>query len=102
MSEAPIEAVIAVFDDENSADEALSRLKPAKWDGLIGIEDSAVLRRDDHNKLHIEETGDMGGGKGAAIGALADGVIGLINGPGAILVGGAGAAELEKAGTETV
>ncbi|GBE57466.1 hypothetical protein BMS3Abin01_00381 [bacterium BMS3Abin01] len=91
MSSAPVEAVIAVFDDENAADQALSELKTAKWEGLIGIEDAAVLRRDEDNKLHIKETGDMSGKKGAAIGAVLGGTIGLITGPGAILVGGAGA-----------
>ena len=35
---------------------------------LIGIENAAVLRRDEKNKLHIKETGDWGGGKGAVAG----------------------------------
>lgn len=91
MGDAPIEVVIAAFDDENTADQTLSALKIAKWEGLIGIQDAAVLRRDDDNKLHISETGDMSGKKGAAIGAVLGGTLGLITGPGAILIGSAGA-----------
>ncbi|MFC2031291.1 DUF1269 domain-containing protein [Chloroflexota bacterium] len=81
MSEVPIQVVIAAFEDEKSADQALSELKQAKWDGLIGIQNAAVLRRDKKNKLHIKETGDWGGGKGAVAGAVLGGFIGLVAGP---------------------
>ncbi len=81
MSEVPIQVVIAAFEDEKAADEALRELKEAKWAGLIGIQNAAVLRRDKKNKLHIKETGDWGGGKGAAAGAVLGGFIGLLAGP---------------------
>ena len=81
MSEVPIQVVIAAFEDEKAADEALDELKEAKWAGLIGIQNAAVLRRDEKNKLHIKETGDWGGGKGAAAGAVLGGFIGLLAGP---------------------
>ncbi len=81
MSEVPIQVVIAAFEDEKAADEALRELKEAKWAGLIGIQNAAVLRRDKKNKLHIKETGDWGGGKGAAAGAVLGGFIGILAGP---------------------
>jgi uncharacterized membrane protein len=90
-SNVPVQVVVAAFNDEKAADEALSELKAAKWAGLIGIQDAAVIRKDDKGRLHIKETGDWGGGKGAAAGAVIGGVIGLVTGPGAILVGAAGA-----------
>lgn len=90
MSDVPMQVVIAAFKDEKSADEALKGLKEAKRAGLIDIKDAAVLRRDAKDKLHIKETGDMGGGKGTALGAVAGGVIGLLAGP-VILAGAAGA-----------
>ncbi len=43
--------------------------------------DAAVLRKDEKGKLHIKETADMGGGKGAALGGVAGAAIGLIAGP---------------------
>ncbi len=81
MSEVPIQGIVAAFQDEKAADEALYELKEAKWAGLIGIQNAAVLRRDEKNKLHIKETGDWGGGKGAVAGAVLGGFIGLLAGP---------------------
>ena len=81
MSDVPVQALVAAFKDEKAADQALLDLKTAKWAGLIGIQNAAVLRRDQKNKLHIKETGDWGGGKGAAAGAILGGFVGLLAGP---------------------
>jgi hypothetical protein len=81
MSDVPLQVVIAAFKDENTANEALKALKQARNQGLIRIVDAAVLRKDEKGKLHIKETADMGGGKGAVIGGVAGGVIGLLAGP---------------------
>jgi uncharacterized membrane protein len=49
-----------------------------------------VLRKDEKGKLHIKETADMGGGKGAVIGGVLGGAIGILAGPiGWAAVGGA-------------
>ena len=95
MSEAnvPVEVIVAAFQDENGAKEALKELKDAKHQGLIKIDDAAVIRKDEKGKLHIKETADMSTGKGAGIGAVIGGVIGLLGGPLGVAVGaGAGAA----------
>src|SRR5512139_2094179 len=90
MSDVPVQVVVAAFKDENTAGEALKALKQARNQGLIRIVDAAVLRKDEKGKLHIKETADMGGGKGAVIGGVAGGVIGLLAGPvGWAAVGGA-------------
>ena len=68
MSEVPVQVVIAAFNEEKTADEVLRELKQAKWEGLIGIQNAAVLRRDEKDKLHIKELKDWGGGKGAVAG----------------------------------
>jgi uncharacterized membrane protein len=81
MSDVPVQLIVAAFQDEKSADEALKMLKQAKKEKLIGIVDAAVLRKDEKGKLHIKETADMGGGKGAALGGVAGAAIGLIAGP---------------------
>jgi len=89
MSDVPMQIIIAAFQDEDEADQALKTLKEAKKEKLISIDNAAVIRKDDEGKLHIKETADMGGGKGAGIGTLVGGAIGLIGGPVGVVAGGA-------------
>jgi uncharacterized membrane protein len=72
---------VAAFQDKKAADQALKALKQAKRERLIGIQNAAVLRKDEKGKLHIKETADMGGGRGAALGGVAGAAIGLLAGP---------------------
>lgn len=90
MSNAPVQLIVAAFNDEGAAKQAWKTLKTAKWTGIIGVDNMARIRRDEKNKIHIKEQGDPGGGKGAAVGALIGGAIGMIATPlGAVVVGGA-------------
>jgi uncharacterized membrane protein len=91
MSDVPVQMLIAAFNEEKAADEALQMLKEAKWAGLIGIQNAAVIRRDEKDKLHIKETGDWGGGKGAAAGGAIGAAAGIVLGPGALVTGAVGA-----------
>ena len=89
MSEVPIQLIVAAFQDEKAADNALKELKSAQKQHLIDIQDAAVIRRVEMNKLNIKETADPGGGKGAAAGGAIGAVIGLIGGPAGVVVGAA-------------
>lgn len=89
MSDVPVQLIVAAFQDENGADEALKALKAAKKEKLVGIKDAAVLRRDQKNKLHIKETEDVGGGKGAIAGGLFGAAIALLTGGAGIVLAGA-------------
>jgi len=80
MSDVPVQVIIAAFQDEKLANEALAALKEAKKAGLIKIENAAVLSKDEGGKLRIKETEDMGGGKGAVVGGVGGAIIGLIAG----------------------
>lgn len=91
MSDIPVQLVVAAFGEEGTADEVLKELRAARKEHLIAIQNAAVLRRDQKSKLHIKETGDWGGGKGAAAGGALGAAIGLVLGPGALLTGAAGA-----------
>jgi uncharacterized membrane protein len=91
MSDVPVELVVAAFADEQGAQRALEALKAAKKEKLIGIRDAAVIARDANNKLHIKETGDMRGAKGAGIGALVGGAVGLLFPPAVLATAAAGA-----------
>lgn len=90
MSETtPVELIVAAFQDEKAADEALKELKKAKKEHVIAIQDAAVLRMDEKGKVHIKEVHDVGGGKGAVAGGLLGVGIALLAGPVGIVVAGA-------------
>jgi uncharacterized membrane protein len=91
MSEVPVQLIVAAFQDEKSAAQALKVLKQARREKLIGIQNAAVLRKDEKGKLHIQETADMGGGKGATLGGVAGAAIGLIAGPALLVPAAVGA-----------
>jgi len=81
MSEVPVEVMVAAFQDEKGADAVLKELKKAKREKLIGIQNAAVLRKDEKGKIHIKETGDFSGRQGAAMGAATGAAIGVVAGP---------------------
>ena len=80
-TQVPVDVVVAAYQDEQGANNALKELETAKKDGLIGIQDAAVLRKDNQSKLHITETADKGFGRGAMIGGVAGAALGVIAGP---------------------
>jgi len=80
MSDVPVQLIVAAFQNEGDAKEALKALKQAKKEGLIKIDSAAVLRKDEKGKIHIKETHDMGGGKGAVLGGVSGAAVGLIAG----------------------
>jgi uncharacterized membrane protein len=81
MSDVPVQVIVAAFKDIDGASNALKTLQEAKHDKLIGIQDAAVITKDANGKVKIKETADMRAGKGATIGAVAGGVVGLLAGP---------------------
>ena len=91
MSDVPIQLIVAAFKDEKAAKQALKALKQAQKEKLIKIENAAVLRKDEKGKLHIRETADMGGKKGATLGGVAGAVVGLIAGPALLVPAAVGA-----------
>ena len=85
--------LIAAFQTEDAADKALKAMKQAKKEGQFYYEAAAVIKKEADGDVHYHETGDMSTGKGAGIGALIGGVIGILGGPAGIALGaGAGAA----------
>lgn len=89
MADIPVQLIVAAFNDESAADKALDQLREFKKQRAINILDAAIIKRDPDGKVHIKETADMGGGKGAAIGGVLGGVIGLIAGPPGVIAGAA-------------
>jgi uncharacterized membrane protein len=91
MADAPVQLLIAAFQDEGGATAALQMLKEAKKEKLVAIKDAAVLRKDAQGKLHVSETGDMTGTRGGAIGAVVGAGLGILTGGAALAIAGIGA-----------
>lgn len=110
MSELPAAApappkhlLIASYPDEDRAGQVLAQLSQAKATSNLGIEETAIIRREDDGKLTIKEQNDAGMGVSAAAGGVLGGLLGGIFGRGksgavfgALL--GAGAAHVIDAG----
>lgn len=89
MSEIPIELIVAAFDDEDSAEEAMKELKAAKKEHLIGIQAAVAMRKDEKGKIHFKDVG-MTPGKGAAGGAVLGAVVGVLTGGVGLVLGAIG------------
>ena len=84
-----IQILIAKYADAATAEAALKKLHDAKENQGVEVDDAAVVRRDEHGKLHIHETDDVTGRRGAEVGGILGGVLGFIAGPPGALVGAA-------------
>lgn len=91
MSDVPVELIVAAFNDEKAADQAMKQLKAARKEKLIGIQVAAVVRRDERNRLHVKEMGEFGSGKGALGGAALGVILGVLTGGTGLILGAVGA-----------
>jgi uncharacterized membrane protein len=91
MADAPVQILIAAFQDEGGASAALELLKTAKKEKLVAIKDAAILRKDAQGKLHINEIGDMTGTRGGATGAVVGAALGILSGGATLALTGIGA-----------
>ncbi len=87
-----LELVVAAFDNEKKAEEALNQLKEFEKQQIIQISNAAVLSKNAKGKFFIRETQDVDGKHGAAFGAITGGLIGLLGGPAGAIVGAAAGA----------
>jgi uncharacterized membrane protein len=78
VHDTPVTILVATFAAERSVERALAQRKRSKNKRLVGIRDAAAITRDAKDHLHLAERGDRRGGKGARIGAVVGGTIGLI------------------------
>lgn len=82
--------LMAVFTDDEAANKAARAILQTAKERDVEVNDVAVINHDHDNQIHIKESGEVSGGKGAAVGAVVGGVIGMLAGPlGAVVVGGA-------------
>ena len=77
------EILVFSFADTQTADEVVNELKASQKLGGYKVVAEAVVIREDDGSVHVHEPGE--GGKGAAIGAVVGGAIGLLGGPVGVL-----------------
>ncbi len=90
----PQQVVVATFKAADVADTAAQALKEAQKKKEVAYKAYTVVSHSDDKKLHVKETGDVGGIAGMASGGLLGLVIALMAGPfgwvgAAVLSGGA-------------
>ena len=89
-SDTPVDLYIATYFDEDAAQEDYDELKQLVKDKVIDIDGMILVSRDTEGKIKVKDSGhDVG--KGTAIGAVGGAVLGLIFPPsiiGTALVGG--------------
>ena len=72
--------VIATFEDEATAADALHVIQEAHREEQLEFKAYAEVRRDAENRLHVKETGDPGGTAGAVSGGALGAALGLLAG----------------------
>lgn len=85
--------IVAAYTQEEAADEVLEKVKEAKKAETFQYWDAAVIRLDERGRYYLHEDKDMSTPKGAGIGAVVGGLIGIAGGPAGVILGsGVGAA----------
>lgn len=90
MNDAPVQIIVAAFNDPNRAAEIMDEIKQGKKEGLIGIIDAAVVVKDADGKLKVKDA-KRRSTKGLITGGVVGGVLGLLAGPVGLLAIGGGA-----------
>jgi uncharacterized membrane protein len=68
--------VVVTFDDTEEAGKVLKSLRSVQKEGYLGLDDSAVVVKDEDGKVHVKNEMD----RGVKIGALGGGFLGLLIG----------------------
>lgn len=87
-----VELIVGVFDSKTRAKEAFFSLKALDKQRLIRLYNAAVLEKDEHGHIHLEEKQDVTPKGGAVFGAITGALIGLLGGPVGMMVGAAAGA----------
>ncbi len=98
----PIHMVVAYFEDEEAAKEALNALQDAHKKEAFPLDGAALVYRDEEGKAHLKEVGDVHAREGAIAGALIGGALGLLFGPLGVIGGGAIGAYYGSIAAETM
>jgi uncharacterized membrane protein len=90
MSETAMHLIVAVFDSEAGAEEALETVKESRDEELVGIQAAVALHKDEQDQIHFKDVG-LTPAKGAAGGVVLGAVIGVLTGGTGLALGAVGA-----------
>jgi uncharacterized membrane protein len=90
MSEDTTQLVVAAFNKEGGAEEALSKLKDAKKGKLVDIQAAVAIRKDTDGGIHYKDVG-LTPAKGAAGGVILGSVLAVLTGGTVLALGAIGA-----------
>lgn len=90
MSEKPVQFVIAMFESETGAEEALRALKANKKEALDGVQAAVAMSKDADNRVHYKDVG-LTPAKGAVAGVVLGAVVGIVTGGTGLALGALGA-----------
>ncbi len=90
MNEAPLHLLVAAFDEEAGAEDALKALKESRDEELVGVQAAVAMRKDKEGQLQFKDVG-MTPGKGALAGVALGAVVGVLTGGTMIALGALGA-----------
>jgi uncharacterized membrane protein len=88
--EAHLHLIIATFEVETGAEQALKNLKDSQDEELIGVQAAVALHKDERGHIHFQDVG-LTPAKGAVGGVVLGAVAGLLTGGTGIALGALGA-----------
>jgi uncharacterized membrane protein len=82
--------IVAAFDNETGAEEALRALKESREEKLVGIQAAVAVHKDQTGQLRFRDVG-LTPGKGALAGVALGAVVGVLTGGTGLALGALGA-----------
>lgn len=86
------ELILAVFQGENQAVQALETLHMQEEEGSLRLFNAALLVKHPSGWSAVKEENDLSAGQGSLFGALVGGLVGLLGGPAGAMIGAAAGA----------
>jgi len=90
MSEDVLYVLVAAFDSETGADQALDELKQSRDEKLVGVQAAVAMYKDAEGQIHFKDVG-LTPGKGALAGVVLGAVVGVLTGGTGLALGAVGA-----------
>jgi uncharacterized membrane protein/sporulation protein YlmC with PRC-barrel domain len=82
-----IELVARIFDAPEKAEEALKFVQGLHRQRAAKLLNAATVVKDMDGEVQVHETQDLGAGRGRRFGAVVGGILGLLTGPGGLIIG---------------
>jgi len=89
-AEASLHLIIAAFDKNAGAEEALKALKASREDKLVGVQAAVSMHKDERAQIHFKDVG-LSPAKGAVAGVALGAVVGILTGGTGLALGAIGA-----------